>query len=100
MPKNGRTLEKQDLVVIGLLTVLSTGILFYGIYPLGMGVEFDSIFYFNAAERMARGEDLKLFNNFYYSAWPPLYPALIALCSRLCGEDPFHASLLLNKLKR
>jgi len=80
------------------LTVLSTGILFYGIYPLGMGVEFDSIFYFNAAERMARGEDLKLFNNFYYSAWPPLYPALIALCSRLCGEDPFHASLYLHVL--
>lgn len=98
MPKIGRTLEKQDLVIIGLLTALSTGILFYGVYPLGMGVEFDSIFYLNAAERMARGEALKLFNDRYYAAWPPLYPALIALSSRLSGEDPFHASLYLHVL--
>jgi hypothetical protein len=95
---NNAKRQKQDLVAIGLLTLLSTGILFIGIFPLGMGVEYDSIFYLNAAEKIARGEELKLFNQFYYSAWPPLYPASIALFSKIGGIDPFNASLYLHVL--
>lgn len=88
--------ERRNYLFILGLALVSTVILIFSVYPNGLGVGADSVFYLNAAEKILLCQPIRLFNNRWYTAWPPLYPASICFFSLISGKSLFIAALYLN----
>ena len=63
----------------------------------GVGLGNDSVSYIGAARSLLSGEGFVMFDDTAFSAWPPLFPLLIALFSSL-GIEPATTGRLLNTL--
>ncbi|MEZ5321142.1 MAG: glycosyltransferase family 39 protein [Microthrixaceae bacterium] len=64
----------------------------------GIAVGDDGIGYRAIADRMTTGRGLGYFLEPHLTIWPPGWPALMALVSKLTGLDAEHAAVLLNAL--
>ena len=80
------------LAVLGAVLVLLQN------HPYGPGLHWDSVNYISVARSLLAGEDFVEFLSFPYSAWPPLYPILLAAPGLLFGFDPHAAAGPLNAL--
>lgn len=88
--------DKYEFLAVIVVVLIAWN--FFGI-PLkefGLGVTPDSVSYLSAADSLAHGRGLTLFDGSPMVLWPPLYPALLGLFSLLL--KPMAAAKVINGL--
>lgn len=91
MPRKNLLLTWIALAVMASLSV------YLASAPLGAGVGEDGAKYLSAAQNLADGRGLFMYNNEPMTQWPPGYPAVLALGARL-GVDVYIFGWWLNLL--
>jgi hypothetical protein len=66
--------------------------------PIGAGVGTDGVIYLSNAENLLKGKGLVDYSNSPLLRWPPLYPLLLALLSKMVANNAFIAGWYFNIL--
>ena len=80
--------------LLPLVAFICAFLLLWGTTPNGLGLSPDSIGYIKAATGLINGFGFKLFS----SEWPPLYPLLIAMISKVIKINPEQAARCLQAI--
>lgn len=79
-------------VATTMCALLLAGVLLVASAPHGLGVSPDSVSYLHAAEDLGAAQWPTDAHGDRFVAWPPLYPALVALTAQLTGQDALAAA--------
>ena len=101
--RNGRVglLGRSNLIkLVPLGLGLMAGIIIWVATPWGIGIEYDSVFYWSAAENLLGGRGLGRLNGagqlIPLTHFPPLYPLAMAAVARVTGATVAGAARLLS----
>lgn len=85
-------------LLLGALAALGMVLVLLRNHPYGPGLHWDAVNFIGTARNLLAGEGWRRFNGPLYTAFAPLYPALLALSGLLSGFDPLALAGPLNAL--
>ena len=81
---------------LGFVALAGAAVILFATRPWGAGLTPDSVSYISVARNVIAGRGFVLFDHKPMVAWPPLFPALLALLGRLLNLDPWVLAPELN----
>ncbi len=93
-----KCLAKGEQWALLILALFGAGMVLFASGPYGIGLSPDSVGYVATARHLAAGRGAVTYDGKPLVVYPPLYPLLLALASRLSGIDPLPLSRFVQAL--
>ncbi len=93
------TLNKKQRCLLFLGLNLTWGIvLWWSIFPYGMGTSRDSVEYLYTSLSLVHGNGFTSFGGDVFNLWPPLYPILLSILQWMTRWNPYQAAEAIQTL--
>jgi hypothetical protein len=89
-------LPKKYLISVALLSIAGIGLALFVTFPWGAGISGDAMRNLSVAANVFDGKGFFIYDGSPFLAWPPLYPVLLGILSRLTMQDIFVVGWYLN----
>ena len=86
----------KNKIFLGVLALLGAGFVLISTNHYGVVIWPDSVFYISTARNLITGGGFVSFDGEPLTLWPPLYPGILAIISRIFGTDPLLTAPVVN----